>query len=650
MLREVKTEADYIVNIVKEKGTISIDELSEKTKIEKDILEQILSFLQDQGLIRTFYKLTTMYIEYVNPEIEKLKKQEEIKKQEFEIPGETGFGKVNIGSGIGKSELIKKAKILVYKVWLYEIASETKDIEKIEQLYSKFNSSLNEILPNINTQIQDKITSLNNELSQSINKLRYALSERSFLEYYDIINQMYEDVNGIYTRIEEIINRRSYFNREDNPFVNFKSFLIQDIFENTQKEVLIKKTNELNKAVLEEVVDKIQELYDEIKELFENSEFYSEFNEKDILKQSEESDFKIGIDSESKEIKIDNTKIDSELSLKEKKELLIQDKSLLENSNRYFEDAKKKYDEFFELKKNLEKDHPNEKKSALDQYIEFLNSERKLKEVITLLNSSKKAFNQISEEFFLIDKVKLGKKIYTLEKSVLLYYLEVNSYVVAYKKNKISEKISLLKDYAANEKFDLFHNIYIELSKEIESLDAINYEEKTTFLITLSQLLNSVKRRELEVQKQKEKNVKELVTELYSLFEKAKKKNEIYKMYLAYTKMDELVTTLKESKEKYSLNILINDVFISLLDFIDNYKTKEFNKIYKIIESVIEKTEQKIKEEDFNSARNFYKLINPLLKRIPSGFYNEMNQIKKRISNLHIELDKHLNEIKKEFL
>jgi len=110
----IETEVDKLLELLKERKKVSIPEASRKLGLDKKTIEEWADFLEEEGVIRIEYTLTTPVL--VLKEIN----EEEVKKKEKEI-------------NLKKSILIEKAENLA------------KNVEKNEKYFEELKKELDQI-------------------------------------------------------------------------------------------------------------------------------------------------------------------------------------------------------------------------------------------------------------------------------------------------------------------------------------------------------------------------------------------------------------------------------------------------------------------------------------------------------------------------
>jgi chromosome segregation ATPase len=121
----VTTGVDALVRLVKQRGTIELEEASKELKIPVDTLEDWARVLEEQGIISVRYKLTKVYLSWVVPtEAEIARERESFYKEKEELAKE-----------------IEKAKAKIKP----EIESVSKLQDSFAQFYSKVYGKLDEM-------------------------------------------------------------------------------------------------------------------------------------------------------------------------------------------------------------------------------------------------------------------------------------------------------------------------------------------------------------------------------------------------------------------------------------------------------------------------------------------------------------------------
>lgn len=129
----VTTGVDALVRLVKQRGTVELQEASKELKIPVDTLEDWARVLEEQGIISVRYKLTKIYFMWVTPTEAEIAKERE------------SFYKV-------KAELAKEIKRARAK-----IRPEIESVSKLEESFSGFYKKVYDILDEMERDISPAV-------------------------------------------------------------------------------------------------------------------------------------------------------------------------------------------------------------------------------------------------------------------------------------------------------------------------------------------------------------------------------------------------------------------------------------------------------------------------------------------------------------
>ncbi|HDP73742.1 MAG TPA: hypothetical protein ENN46_02160 [Candidatus Woesearchaeota archaeon] len=230
---QIETEADNIINIIKEKGSISVDDLSKICKIKKDILENTLQLLEQLGFVKIDYKLTNTIVS-LKSDVKPDSRQQAEKASLKDMPDtntESSFDYMPKEA----DDFFSGAKAQLNRF----IALET----NIASIFIKItiralvSSILPKVLPEEERNIFDKeIAGLCEKANEKLFKMIYSLNDRQILDFYESLDSYLESLSSLYSRTKERISAEedSLFNNLISTAVLFKlwgfkkkAFLIQ---------------------------------------------------------------------------------------------------------------------------------------------------------------------------------------------------------------------------------------------------------------------------------------------------------------------------------------------------------------------------------------------------------------------------------------
>jgi DNA-binding MarR family transcriptional regulator len=254
---QIETEADNIIKIIKQKGSISVDELSKQTKIKKKDLENTLQLLEQLGFIKVDYKLTNTFVS-VNPKQKADSEQdtdEDIEKDSNSSDFDLSFGHIpndeeSFFSGAGSQlERFFSLETTVDSFFLKTLVRSL-----ISGIYK-------EVYPKEARNLKDKqALRLCEKVNKRISKLIYSVADRQFLDFISTTDLFIEAFLELYDNAKPSLSEETdrAFNNIIRASVLFKfwgfrrkAFIIQlnDIKESIRNKDLLKTKEHTEKAI-----------------------------------------------------------------------------------------------------------------------------------------------------------------------------------------------------------------------------------------------------------------------------------------------------------------------------------------------------------------------------------------------------------------
>ncbi|MFO8016701.1 MAG: hypothetical protein R6U32_06355 [Candidatus Woesearchaeota archaeon] len=147
----IRTDVDKLIDLVKEKKEISVDDAAKELGISSKVVESLGDVLEEEGLLHMKYKFTTPYLEYEAPkgkgdlpkkEEEKLFIEEELdmKRRFFSKAKERGINDEK-AKELWKS-YVSQHKDHIKKQFFQEAEKKGYTPKEIESMWQKFEDQL----------------------------------------------------------------------------------------------------------------------------------------------------------------------------------------------------------------------------------------------------------------------------------------------------------------------------------------------------------------------------------------------------------------------------------------------------------------------------------------------------------------------------
>ncbi|MEM4203472.1 MAG: hypothetical protein QW153_02325 [Candidatus Bilamarchaeaceae archaeon] len=160
----ITTGVDALVKLVKQKGRIELSECATSLNIQPDTLEEWARILEEEGIIKVEYKLTKVYLVWVQPTEEQIKEESEtIEAERLKLLKELEKTKSEIPLELKKMDDLRDSFKEVYSKF-------SADIKKLEEKVSPF-LSLKESIEKRRNENEDKFKNLQNNLTDIASNL-----------------------------------------------------------------------------------------------------------------------------------------------------------------------------------------------------------------------------------------------------------------------------------------------------------------------------------------------------------------------------------------------------------------------------------------------------------------------------------------------
>jgi len=214
----ITTGVDALVKLVKQKGKVELEEAAKALNIAPDTLEDWARVLEEEGIIKVEYKLTKVYIIWVQPtareiEEEKISFEEEKKGLMREIEKTT----VELGPEFKKVEELRESFADVYNK-LYKRLDElektlspvisTKEVS--EKRFDENLKRISDILSEIN-QVKTDVADLRKEISQAEKTVSKTKTETSF----EKVKKTEDEIFSLMSELRELKRKMKQETPED---------------------------------------------------------------------------------------------------------------------------------------------------------------------------------------------------------------------------------------------------------------------------------------------------------------------------------------------------------------------------------------------------------------------------------------------------
>ncbi len=702
MVVEVKTEADAILDIIKNSGEISVDQLSKKTGIQRDILEQILHFLEEEGYIAFDYRLTNTFVKFVDDSVKKEKpKSTSSETDEQDNDFDYEFASFD-------SESLKKhfseIELMVHKLIFLELSLDLVQWKSLYLYIKKFLLVLPQATSSLEEHDKVRIKELTNEIESLLEKAKQAIKDQDVINYFTILKKIHLTLTVFYRLFSEkgLSSLNSLLTLILQVTRNYLSI-------NSKKESLFNYVNKVLEGIRKEDAYSVEENYNAIVGLLENENFY-EVNQ---MSDEQKKDFNDALNVLQNQIE-DTKSIDKyfEKFLKQKDDLLKkfdinkldlssevlgETKSLEKRSStaddKTLEQLKAAlFNELMEINQKLDTEisksqnnaatrnpqvkmsvdtktqsdlselqNENDEQLSKEQEslkkiqvslvkIQRLYDEGNLEEALALLSQVKTNLSSISNKYFVLKKVELAKEIYSLESQLIEKYLEENKERINKIFSDIYNRINELDKFIANADRNSFNQLYVKLKELVNSIpDRFSFEKNQLRSLLLKKLIE-IYLAELRNNQQIIDKTKTEFLKLRNLFEISEKRQDYVRMMLIYSKMSNLVNSLRDSEFKLALLKDLDLLYIKVLNAVESDRKKEYEKFKRLFELLVRDVEKSIAEKKFDAAsEQFHKLV-LLMKKSPQGFFEENAKLKEQMTQLYQKMVSEMEKIKNSLL
>lgn len=203
----ITTGVDALVKLVKQKGKIELEEAAKSLNIAPDTLEDWARVLEEEGIVKVEYKLTKIYLVWVQPtarEVEEEKRSFE--KEKKELIKEVEKTTVELGPEFKKVEELSESFAGVYD----KLYSRLEEFEKIlspvistrEVSEKRFEDNLkriSDVLSQLN-EMKTEISDLRKEISQTEKTVTKTKTETSFAK----VKKTEDEIFSLMSELREI--------------------------------------------------------------------------------------------------------------------------------------------------------------------------------------------------------------------------------------------------------------------------------------------------------------------------------------------------------------------------------------------------------------------------------------------------------------
>ena len=299
----IETGVDKLVNLVKERGKISLSDSAKELGVSTTVIQEWVDFLEEEGIISVEYNLTKPFL----VERKLSKKEVEEKAKEFANKKDVFVRKAEVSLSFleKQSEDLKKVKEEFDKlkndlgIELGTVRNDLKELEKYQQMKIELQKQVEDQKNDTKSKIEALTKQISREqkryqeLVADISKEKNILSEEkkeatSIEESEKILNKKLADLKNIIGLIEKKITDEDYAIKNSESHIQRLSQVIEDVKKRVDEEKsaidpLIEKSKYQEKKVLElqgQIVRKITEKQKSAKNLGEITKKVNKFFEK----------------------------------------------------------------------------------------------------------------------------------------------------------------------------------------------------------------------------------------------------------------------------------------------------------------------------------------------------------------------------------
>ena len=214
----ITTGVDALVKLVKQKGKIELEEVSKALNIAPDTLEDWARVLEEEGMIKVQYKLTKIYLLWVQPtarEIEEEKKSFEEEKKG--LIDEIEKTKTELGPEFKKVEELTESFAGVYDKLYKRLEELEKTLSPVistrEVSEKRFDESLkrvSDVLSEIN-KVKTDISDLRKEINQAEKTVSKTETETSFTK----VKKTEDEIFSLMSELRELKRKMKQETPED---------------------------------------------------------------------------------------------------------------------------------------------------------------------------------------------------------------------------------------------------------------------------------------------------------------------------------------------------------------------------------------------------------------------------------------------------
>ncbi|MDK2849340.1 MAG: hypothetical protein PWR32_7 [Candidatus Woesearchaeota archaeon] len=688
---EVKTEIDNIVDIVKKKKEISIDELSKQTNINRDILEEILHFLEEQGYLKLEYKLTNTFVKAVENSGAKVKLQKPAEDDNFEYHF----------ASLSSDEIEKpasKIRIVLEKLLFLDLSVELFQWKKLFVLTKKVLSLITASINYFDPITVERLNEVMAQVLSALDSAKRSLIDKNVSSYFERIKELYLLLGQVYRILDE-----KHLNFLSTPVSKVLQVVKKYVLFNSKKEEIFSLLYATLDALRKQDLNVAEENSKKIIQLLNEQNFYdlSELNQEQKLGLSKALSIVSSVSTDLKSLKeyfknfvslieqvIKNITLDEiDLNSEVEKEL---SESQEDTNTKDVEELKKVKDAFFkqvnevlnnpDSSQNFSKQvfSKNQKETSQEQTekkitepksvlkeqgssedLENLKKvqvllvktkrffeEKNLQEALKTISLAKASLAKISNRFYLLKKIELGKEIYSLESKLIENFVAENKERINNLFSQISEKIKQLDIYIKQKDFKSFTELYSKLKELVSQIpEQFSIEKNHLQIMLLKELVQAQVLRYQNIDEQFSK-VKSEFFKLRNLFEAAEHKKDTLRMMLIYSKMQKLILSLEDSQFKYTLLTDLDRLYLRLLDLIEKERLEKYDKFRSLVDILLQKTNEEIDKKRFDSAREYYHKALLLIKKSPPGFFEENAKLRQKVMETYQKLVSEMEKIK----
>ncbi len=699
MAIEVKTEIDDIVELIKSAKEMTIDQLSNKINVNRDILEEILHFLEEQGYVKLDYRLTNTFVKYVG----KPESENEIQsKAQDEVDFDYEFA--SLSSDVLDKKL-NHIRLSINKLLFIELSL---DLIQWRNLYVIVNKVLLLLSQKSTTgkKTYERLNEISKQISNLFNSAKQSLYEKKTIQYFQSIKEIYLNLQLMYKLVKDshLITLSS---RIDKLISAVRFYLLI----NSKKEQLFNLVSQIIDNLRAQDLNLAEANYTKVLKILELRNPYdiSEMNKEELIGFSKALSFIINqpktldsldrysLDSLDRYFKaflekceeflrkLNLEKIDFDVQIQ--KDMPGNHDELPDSELLEIEQLKQKF--FKSLNAlpnavNLKIPAQNSNKSAVQQQkMELTNpakttspkqsrieeqrkdlnnlkkvqlllvkarrlfEENRISEALQTISSAKSTFLLITNKFYLLKKIDVGKEIYALEPKIIERYVSENRERINKIFSEISHKIEELNALLSEKNFKAFNELYLKLRTLLSSIPDNFSAEKNRLRTLLLQKLVQAQVFKAQIVNEKNHRVKTEFFRLRHLFNVAENNGDSVRMLLIYSNLQKLVNSLDDSEFKFVLLTDLDKLYTRVLDLIEKDRLNEYEMFKKSALTLLAKVDEEIKNKRFDSAREYYHKVLLLMKKAPHGFFEENNKLKEKLIKTYNNLISEMESIRK---